>query len=437
MSEMESRPHWTLVVLVAVALSVLAMLVALVVRLSVHQTPYFLFLPAVMIASWYGGRIGGLVATMTCVLLLDYYVLEPQYSLMARTVQDAAVLALFGLVSTSVALLTASRREAVVEREAALREAQEARQHAETSSRLKDQFLATLSHELRTPLNAVLGWTSVLISGRLEPDKVPAALATIQRNAQAQKQLVDDLLDTSAIVSGRLRLEPAPIDLAEVAQSAVDAVRLSFEARNQRLVSRLESVWTVGDATRLRQVIWNLLSNAVKFTPEGGSIELLLTAQDGEARIVVRDNGRGIAADFLPHVFDPFRQADSSITRVSGGLGLGLALVRHLAEAHGGRVWVESEGPGRGAVFTTCLPIREPAGPFEQKVRRAEAPATAADTEAPAVDAEPISVALSSASNTVSADGQPCDPPPGAVTPASLADPLAASPASATRGAVS
>jgi signal transduction histidine kinase len=389
--EIEARPHWALVALVAVALSVLAMLLALLVRISIHQTPYFLFLPSVMIASWYGGRTGGFVATVASTVLLDYYVIEPRYSVLARSWEDAALLALFGVVSTSVVMLTASRREAIAQREAALRDAEEARQHAETSSRLKDQFLATLSHELRTPLNAVLGWTSLLVNGQVEPDRTPAALASIQRNALAQKQLVDDLLDTSAIVSGRLRLEPAPVDLADIARSAIDAVRLSMDAREHRFSSRLKTVRTVGDPTRLRQVIWNLLTNAVKFTPEGGVIELAIETTEGEAQIIVRDNGRGIAADFLPHVFDPFRQADSSITRVSGGLGLGLALVRHLVEAHGGRVWVESDGPGQGAVFTVCLPIREPA------------PETTA----------------SSPEQATPADGEekPCEPPPGAAIP--------------------
>jgi signal transduction histidine kinase len=419
MSEIEARPHWTLVGLVAIALSVLAMLVALVVRLSLHQTPYFLFLPAVMVASWYGGRTGGLIATLTSMVLIDYYVLEPQFSLLARTWQDGALLALFGLVSASVALLTSSRRDAVAQREAALRDAEAARQHAEMSSRLKDQFLATLSHELRTPLNAVLGWTSVLMSGRIESRKVPAALATIHRNAQAQKQLVDDLLDTSAIVSGRLRLEPAPIDLADVARSAVDAVRLSIEARNHQLVQRLEPVQTVGDATRLRQVIWNLLSNAVKFTPESGTIELILSSSENEARIVVRDNGRGISPDFLPHVFDPFRQADSSITRVSGGLGLGLALVRHLVEAHGGRVWVESDGVGQGTAFTVCLPIPQAAVSLAATARVSEPQPTGPGDAASA----PAASAVTS-----------CEPPPGASSPGG---PNLSRAAAADRGAAS
>ena len=352
----ENHPPRAQRIVLAIGLSVLATLVAVLAQQYLQQPAHFIFLPAVMVAAWFGGRAGGLVAAASSVALIGYFVMEPRY-VVPHGWTDVVLLALFAVAALAVALLTAGRRQAQVEREAALRDAEQARQEAEQISRLKDQFLATLSHELRTPLNAVLGWASVLVSGRVEPTKIPVALASIQRNAMAQKQLVDDLLDTSAIVSGRLRLEPEHIDLAEVARSAVDAVRLSIEARRQRLDQHLETVPTVGDATRLRQVIWNLLSNAVKFTPECGNIELRVEEADHEARISVRDNGRGIAAEFLPHVFDPFRQADSSITRVSGGLGLGLALVRHLVEAHGGRVWVESDGPGRGATFTACLPI--------------------------------------------------------------------------------
>jgi len=348
-----SRP---LQILLALGLSALAAGAGALVQHFAQETPYFIFLPAVIVSSWYGGRAAGLVATMTSLGFIDYYARDASF-FVSRNWRSALLLGLFALVSVAVTLLTAGRRRAEAEREAALREAEQARQDAEQANRLKDQFVANISHELRTPLNAVLGWASVLVSGRVEPEKVPAAIASIQRNAQAQKQLVDDLLDTSAIMSGRLRLAPDVIDLADVARSAVDAVRLSIEAKRQCLDQRLESVETVGDATRLRQVVWNLLMNAVKFTPEGGTIQLRVEGHAQEARITVRDNGRGIGADFLPHAFDPFRQADSSITRVSGGLGLGLALVRHLVEAHGGRVWVESDGPGRGATFTVCLPI--------------------------------------------------------------------------------
>lgn len=357
----------------AVGLAGLALAAAASIQHYLGQTPYFVFLPAIMAAAWYGGSRSGLVATLTSLVLIDILVIEPRFTV-ARGWHDFVLLGLFSLVAVSTSILTAGRRQADVEREAALREAEAARQEAEQSGRIKDQFLATLSHELRTPLNAVLGWASVLVSGQIAADNVPAALASIQRNAQAQKQLVDDLLDTSAIVSGRLRLEPAPIDLADVARSAIDVVRLSIESRGQRLDEHIESVRTVGDATRLRQVVWNLLTNAVKFTPEGGAIKIRVEGGDQEARITVGDNGRGIAADFLPHVFDPFRQADSSITRVSGGLGLGLALVRHLVEAHGGRVWVESDGAGLGATFTACLPIRHTVGSNEAGTLPATAP---------------------------------------------------------------
>ena len=185
---------------------------------------------------------------------------------------------------------------------------------------------------------------------------MPAALAMIERNAQAQKQLVDDLLDVSAIVSGRLRLEPRDIDLAEVVRAAVDSMKLSIEARHLRIDQELEPVRIVGDPDRLRQVVWNLLSNAAKFTPEGGDIFIRVALDSTTARLSVRDTGRGIGAEFLPHVFEPFRQADSSITRTSGGLGLGLSLVRHLVEAHGGTVSVSSEGPMQGTTFMVALP---------------------------------------------------------------------------------
>jgi signal transduction histidine kinase len=190
----------------------------------------------------------------------------------------------------------------------------------------------------------------------VEDTKVPAALAMIERNAQAQKQLVDDLLDVSAIVSGRLRLDPRDIDLAEVVRAAIDSMKLSFEARHLRIEQQLEPVRIVGDPDRLRQVVWNLLSNAAKFTPEGGDIYIQVERDTTSARLFVRDTGRGIGAEFLPHVFEPFRQADSSITRASGGLGLGLSLVRHLVEAHGGTVTVTSEGPMQGTTFMVALP---------------------------------------------------------------------------------
>lgn len=326
---------------------------------------FFLFVPAVMLAAWYGGRAGGIVATVAAVLLIDVFMVSPQQSVWIVNPSDALLLMLFAGVCASIGIVTAGHRRGLIERERALREAEAARRDAEVSSRLKDQFLATLSHELRTPLNAVLGWTRMLANRQVDPEKVPAALASIERNAQAQKQLVDDLLDVSAIVSGRLRLTPSAINLDEVVRGAIDSVKLSLESRQQTLDQQLEPVRIVGDADRLRQVMWNLLSNAVKFTPDGGQIELRLERTGPFARVTVRDSGRGIRPEFLPHVFEPFRQADASITRTSGGLGLGLALVRHLVEAHGGSVTAASEGPKQGSVFIVSLPIQGVTGDAE------------------------------------------------------------------------
>ena len=316
----------------------------------------FLFVPAVMMSAWYGGRTGGFVATAMSVLLVLAFVIPRDDATWLPSPGDALSVLILTGICISIGMVAADRRRAERDRERALLAAEAARHDAEISSRLKDQFLATLSHELRTPLNAVLGWARMLVNQQVDETKVPAALAMIERNAQAQKQLVDDLLDVSAIVSGRLRLEPRDIDLAEVVRAAVDSMRLSFEARHLRIEQQLEPVRLVGDPDRLRQVVWNLLSNAAKFTPEGGDIYIQVDREGTTARLSVRDTGRGIGAEFLPHVFEPFRQADSSITRASGGLGLGLSLVRHLVEAHGGTVTVTSEGPMQGTTFTVALP---------------------------------------------------------------------------------
>jgi signal transduction histidine kinase len=328
------------------------------VRVMGSHEALFLFVPAVMLSAWFGGLVGGIVATIASIVSIDLLVFQPTGTFAVQSWQDVVVLLLFGAVSASISVLTAGRRQAEAEREKALAAAEQAQREAEISSRLKDQFLATLSHELRTPLNAVLGWTRMLAQGQVEPQKVPAALASIERNAYAQKQLVDDLLDVSAIVSGRLRLQPREIDLADVVQGAVDSVRLSLDARHHRLSLQVKPVRIVGDADRLRQVMWNLLSNAVKFTPDGGDIFVHVDQTGQSAQVTVRDNGRGIAPEFLPHVFEPFRQADASITRTSGGIGLGLALVRHLVEAHGGSVSVWSAGPRLGTTFEVTLPVQ-------------------------------------------------------------------------------
>jgi PAS domain S-box-containing protein len=241
------------------------------------------------------------------------------------------------------------------------RSSQEARKGAERANRAKDEFLATLSHELRTPLTPILGWTVMLRSGTLDQAGMLRGLEVIERNVRAQTQLIEDLLDVSRIVTGKLRVEVRPIDLVPVVEAGLDAVRPSAEAKEIHLDVKLEPIDSkvLADPDRLQQVVWNLASNAVKFTPKGGRMEVRLRRADSHVHLSVKDNGKGISADFLPYVFDRFRQADSTSTRKYGGLGLGLAIVRHLVELHGGTVHAESEGPDRGATFTVRLPLME------------------------------------------------------------------------------
>jgi PAS domain S-box-containing protein len=236
-----------------------------------------------------------------------------------------------------------------------------ARELAEEASRLKDEFLATLSHELRTPLTAVLGWASMLSDTRLDEKTFKMAVEIIERNARTQQQIVDDILDVSRIITGQLRFDAEPTDLHHVIDAALDTVRHAATAKSISLRADFDpGVGPVmGDARRLQQVVWNLLLNAVKFTPIGGEVRARLERAGPHARVTVTDTGAGIRPDFLPFVFDRFRQGDQSTTRVHGGLGLGLSIVRHLVELHGGTVRVESEGEGRGSTFAVELPLVE------------------------------------------------------------------------------
>jgi signal transduction histidine kinase/ActR/RegA family two-component response regulator len=234
-----------------------------------------------------------------------------------------------------------------------------ARAAAEQANRLKDQFLAVVSHELRTPLNAILGWAELLQSGKLDEAKRERASRAILESAKRQAQLIDELLDVARIMSGKLRLERSTVDLTEIVHSAVAVVQPVIEAKHiEVIVESSPGLSTVfGDSSRLQQVIWNLLSNAVKFTPEGGVVRVRLQTLQGTAEMVVADSGDGIPQEFLPHVFEPFRQADASTTRTYSGLGLGLSIVKQIIEAHGGVVTAENNPHGRGAVFTVRLPI--------------------------------------------------------------------------------
>jgi PAS domain S-box-containing protein len=273
-------------------------------------------------------------------------------------------------------------KEAEAERERLLRNEQTAREEAEQANRLKDEFLATLSHELRTPLNAILGWSQMLQNNNLDETTLSLALGTIERNARAQSQLIEDILDVSGIVTGKLRLDVRAVDLPSVISAAVDAVRPAAEAKNIRLQTVIDpqAKQVSGDPDRLQQVVWNLISNAIKFTPKNGRVQVSLERVDSHVEIVVSDTGVGIEPEFLPFVFERFRQSDGSTTRRHGGLGLGLALTRQLVEMHGGSIAVRSEGEGRGATFAVILPVpalrreHESAPPLTDPAARNNAP---------------------------------------------------------------
>ncbi|HWS85850.1 MAG TPA: ATP-binding protein [Pyrinomonadaceae bacterium] len=290
--------------------------------------------------------------------------------------REGRVVGLFGISHDMT-----ERRRAEEERLERAR-AQAARAEAEEASRMKDLFLATLSHELRTPLTSILGWAIMLDEGGTDETTAREAVKIIRRNAEQQRHIIDDILDASRIIAGKLHIEAQPLELARVVRAAVDVVRPAAEARGIRLSCDLGTPsggGVVGDPHRLQQVFWNLLSNAVKFTPAGGEVRVEVERLPDEMRVTVSDTGRGISPDFLPHVFDRFRQADSSPSRAQGGLGLGLSLVKYLVEMHGGSVGAHSAGQGQGAVFTVNLPPA-PAGPHAT-----EEPAAGGRAQSPAL----------------------------------------------------
>jgi signal transduction histidine kinase len=267
------------------------------------------------------------------------------------------------------------------ERERLLVSAREASARAEQANQAKDDFLATISHELRTPLNAILGWVTLLRTGALATEKAAHALATIDRNARAQTQLIDDLLDVSRIITGKLRLALEPTDLAQAARAAMDAVRPAAEAKQIRLNWHVEpaEILMLGDAIRLQQVVWNLLTNAIKFTSAGGTVEGMLRLRDDGIELVVEDDGRGIEEHLVPLIFERFRQADASFSRNHGGLGLGLAIVRHIVDLHGGSVVASSAGLGKGATFVVKFPALSAQSMPDSTRRPSEPPPVAAD----------------------------------------------------------
>lgn len=342
----------------------------------IHQseTPFLLFFAPVMLSAWYGGLGPGLLATGLAAGAIDYDFLPPPGSLKIVSLGQGARLALFVAEASLIAYLTQRARWATERTRASLHRAEtelaqreraeaalgEAHRTAQEANRLKDDFLATLSHELRTPLSAILGWARVLRSRQSDRETTDRALESIERNVRAQTKLIDDLLDISHIISGRLRLEVRPVELAPLIVDAVETIRPAAEAKAIRLDTVLDprAGPISGDPERLQQIVWNLVSNAVKFTPTGGSIQVRLERRDPAVEVVVSDTGPGIAPEFLPHVFEHFRPADSSTARHQGGLGLGLAIARHLTELHGGAIRADSPGVGRGATFTVSFPVR-------------------------------------------------------------------------------
>jgi len=251
------------------------------------------------------------------------------------------------------------RKHAEEERRLLLTSAQAARAEADTANRIKDEFLATVSHELRTPLTSILGWSQMLVSGQLNVQESKRAVETILRNARAQKEIIDDLLDISRIITGKLRLDLHSVELARMIEAVVEGMRPAADAKNIHLRTAIDPQIDPisGDPDRLQQIIWNLLSNAIKFTPEGGRVEVRLERSDSQVEIAISDTGQGIDPELLLHVFDRFRQFDSSSRRRHGGLGLGLSIVRQLVELHGGTVTAESPGVGAGTTVKVMLPV--------------------------------------------------------------------------------
>jgi PAS domain S-box-containing protein len=275
-------------------------------------------------------------------------------------------------------------REALRDREELLERERRAREEAEIASRAKDEFLGLLSHELRTPLNSILGWTRILISQHLDEEAAGQALETIDRNAKLQARLIDDMLDVSRIISGKLRLDAQPVDLTSVINAAVDTLRPAADAKQIRMYVTLDmgNATVLGDPVRLQQVVWNLVANAIKFMPKGGSVRVALRRVNSHVEITVSDTGPGIDPDFLPHVFERFRQADSATNKKFAGLGLGLSIVRHLVELHGGTVEAANGENGEGAVFTVNLPVMVVSRPIEEMKRPASSTAASGATSA-------------------------------------------------------
>src|SRR5262245_34903300 len=373
---MSATPSKLLRYFVAIASTAVVFTARLLLKSSLGDVVSLLmFTLSVMMAAWYGGLGPGLTATALGAIIGDYFFIEPFYSFRIQNHAEIIEVFLFLGIGVSISILSQARLSLLAKRQRLLDSAQNARRTAEDANRLKDEFLSNVSHELRTPLIAINGWALMLRAGRLDFAQSQRALETIVRSARSQTQLIDDLLDISRIIAGKMRLNVAPLMLGAVINAAIETARPAAEAKGIRLSVLIDPAAepVSGDAERLQQVVWNLLSNAVKFAPVGGRVEVRLERADSHVEIVVADNGKGIMPEFLPYIFERFRQEDSGTSRQQGGLGLGLAIVRQIVELHGGTVRVASEGLGKGATFTVALPIAR---------GRAVSPAVSRDTAA-------------------------------------------------------
>lgn len=360
------------------AICALSTLAALFARATLapwlgFAAPMMVFLVAVFVSANLAGLVAGLLTTIASAVVATALFLPDGVDVAAMSAADrirvAIFLALGIAISLSSARLARTRgrlraqvertQEALAARDVLLQRECAARDYAEELVRIRDEFAATLSHELRTPANAILGY-AVMLRGRDGHDpKTTRALEAIERNARLQAQLIDDVLDLGRILSGRMELDVETVDLRGPVQRALDVVSISARAKGVEIDAEIDAapIWIAGDAVRLQQVAWNVLSNAVKFTDRGGHVEVRLQSENGSGVLEVSDTGHGIAADYLPFVFDRFRQQDGSMTRAHGGLGIGLAATRHLVELHGGVIEVTSEGRGLGAHVRIRVPL--------------------------------------------------------------------------------
>jgi signal transduction histidine kinase len=348
----DGRPYRFVVALLGVAVA--AGLKLVLQPLTREDEAALGFFAVVMFAAWYGGLGPGLLATVVSAFVSDYLFLSPLYTFSLHSRSDWMRLSQFLAEGTLISVLGGSLRRAYAGAHAE-------KGRAEAANRAKDDFLATVSHELRTPLGGVLLWSKLLKAGALSEEQGREAIDRIVTCAEDQSQVVNELLDVSHVLQGTIAVNRRPIDLGEVVRTAVDNARLNANAKNIELdLSAVPKAMVLGDAARLGQVVSNLLTNALKFTPAGGRVEVGLACQGDKARLVVTDNGEGISPEYLPRMFARFSQADMTLTRAHGGLGLGLSIAKDIVELHGGTISVRSDGKGRGASFAVEIPLLTP-----------------------------------------------------------------------------